>query len=426
MFDFNTQVTTFVAMKNLLTTLIVISTFQAFSQRPQTNLESDNVSSAESLQKLKWGTDSTFEVITWNIERFPKNGQTTIDSVGKIMSALNVDLWALQEIDDSNKLKQAIARLPDYKTAFGTGYFAGLAYVYNSKTLENVKISSLFTERQYWNPLPRAPLVLSFTYKDSSIKVINNHYKCCGNGTWDKSNPNDQESRRYKGHRLIMDYVDSLWKDERVMVVGDLNDILTDGRSNNIFQKELDDTSNYRFVDLSVAKDASKNWSYPTWPSHLDHILINQALIEQFKQSTTEVSCIQVDQNLPNKWSDYDRMISDHRPVGFKFEFLMNQTPKDTTIKDTTNSISVEFKVLIYSIYPNPTKSLLNIKLQGKQGVTKVEIRDVLGKIIVQKNTSENTTDIEWNFDLLFSGTYFVQFWENDNLLKTEKVIRTE
>ena len=58
--------------------------------------------------------------------------------------------------------------------------------------------------------------------------------------------------------------------------------------------------------------------------------------------------------------------------------------------------------------------------------MTKVEIRDVLGRIIVQKNTSENRTDIELNFDLLFSGTYFVQFWENDNLLKTEKVIRTE
>ena len=50
-----------------------------------------------------------------------------------------------------------------------------------------------------------------------------------------------------------MDYVDSLWKDERVILVGDLNDILTDGRSNNIFQNELDDTSNYRFADLSVA-----------------------------------------------------------------------------------------------------------------------------------------------------------------------------
>ena len=426
MFNFNTQVTTFAAMKNLLSILIVIYTFQAFSQKPQTNLKLENASSAESLQKLKWGTDSTFEVITWNIERFPKNGQTTIDSVGKIISALNLDLWALQEINDSNKLKQAIAKLPNYKAVFGTASFRGLAYVYNTKTMDSVEVFNIFSQRQYSSPLPRSPLIIKFKYKDSTIRVINNHYKCCGNGIWDKSNLNDEESRRYKGHRLIMDYVDSLWKDERVILVGDLNDILTDGRSNNIFQKELDDTSNYCFVDLSVAKDASKNWSYPTWPSHLDHILINRALIKQFKQPTTEVSCIQVDQNLPNKWSDYDRMISDHRPVGFKFEFLMNQTPKDTTIKDTTNSISKEGKVLNYSIYPNPTKSLLNIKIQGKQGVTKVEIRDVLGKIIVQKNTSENTTDIEWNFDLPFSGTYFVQFWENTNLLKTEKVIRTE
>ena len=123
MFNFNTQVTTFAAMKNLLSILIVIYTFQAFSQKSQTNLKLENASSAESLQKLKWGTDSTFEVITWNIERFPKNGQTTIDSVGKIISALNLDLWALQEINDSNKLKQAIAKLPNYKAVFGTASF---------------------------------------------------------------------------------------------------------------------------------------------------------------------------------------------------------------------------------------------------------------------------------------------------------------
>ena len=60
MFNFNTQVTTFAAMKNLLSILIVIYTFQAFSQKSQTNLKLENASSAESLQKLKWGTDSTF------------------------------------------------------------------------------------------------------------------------------------------------------------------------------------------------------------------------------------------------------------------------------------------------------------------------------------------------------------------------------
>jgi hypothetical protein len=35
-----------------------------------------NLSNAQNLNIPAFGTDSTFEAITWNIEWFPKNGQT--------------------------------------------------------------------------------------------------------------------------------------------------------------------------------------------------------------------------------------------------------------------------------------------------------------------------------------------------------------
>ena len=60
---------------------------------------------AQSLSNLSFGTDSTFEVVSWNIEWFPKNGQTSVNAVGEIIGALDIDVWALQEIDDSSKLK---------------------------------------------------------------------------------------------------------------------------------------------------------------------------------------------------------------------------------------------------------------------------------------------------------------------------------
>ena len=37
---------------------------------------------AQSLSDISFGTDETFEVVTWNIEWFPKNGTATADSVG--------------------------------------------------------------------------------------------------------------------------------------------------------------------------------------------------------------------------------------------------------------------------------------------------------------------------------------------------------
>ena len=47
---------------------------------------------AQDLDDLNFGTDETFEVMTWNIEWFPKNDQITVDYVTQIIQALDIDL----------------------------------------------------------------------------------------------------------------------------------------------------------------------------------------------------------------------------------------------------------------------------------------------------------------------------------------------
>ena len=41
---------------------------------------------------------------------------------------------------------------------------------------------------------------------------------------------------------------------------------------NNVFENILNDSNNYRFVDLPIAQGNNSEWSFPNWPSHLDHI----------------------------------------------------------------------------------------------------------------------------------------------------------
>ena len=48
------------------------------------------------------GTLETLDIITWNIQNFPKNSVTTIQSVADIINNLNVDVIALQEIENEN------------------------------------------------------------------------------------------------------------------------------------------------------------------------------------------------------------------------------------------------------------------------------------------------------------------------------------
>ena len=45
---------------------------------------------------LWFGEDETFEIMTWNLETFPKNNSTTLEYVKEIILAVDVDVIALQ------------------------------------------------------------------------------------------------------------------------------------------------------------------------------------------------------------------------------------------------------------------------------------------------------------------------------------------
>ena len=53
------------------------------------------VLSAQRIDDISFGADETLEVVTWNIERFPKNGETTMDYVVQVIETLNADVYAL-------------------------------------------------------------------------------------------------------------------------------------------------------------------------------------------------------------------------------------------------------------------------------------------------------------------------------------------
>ncbi|SVD40514.1 uncharacterized protein METZ01_LOCUS393368, partial [marine metagenome] len=57
----------------------------------------------------------------------------------------------------------------------------------------------------------------------------------------------------------------------------------------------------------------------PTWPSHLDHILITNELFDELDNS--DIQTIKIDEYLDGGWNEYDQNISDHRPVALKLDF---------------------------------------------------------------------------------------------------------
>jgi hypothetical protein len=120
---------------------------------------------------------------------------------------------------------------------------------------------------------------------------------------------------------MLDDFIQANYSGRKVLVVGDFNDSLTDIRSKNVFQNFLDAPESYLFVDMNIAKGPGSGWSFPSYPSHLDHILITAPLFDDYGGKETLVQVVPLHTFLRNGLTDYDPLISDHLPVVLKLGF---------------------------------------------------------------------------------------------------------
>jgi endonuclease/exonuclease/phosphatase family metal-dependent hydrolase len=276
---------------------------------------------AQNLEDLFFGDESSLDIATWNIEWFPKNDQVTVNYVTEIIELLDLDILAIQELDDTTMFDQMLENLPLYSGYYQSSWFAGLAYIYKTDLIEVNDIYEIYTTSPYWNAFPRSPMVLDVNFMGENYFIINNHFKCCGDGIIDFDDMSDEENRRYTAINLIKEYIDNNLPDNNVIVLGDLNDDIAESSSNNVFQEVLDDSTHYQFADLEIAQGNSSEWSFPNWPSHLDHILITNELFDS--ANNLEVQTIKIDEYLDGGWNEYDQNISDHRPVAMKLSLSL-------------------------------------------------------------------------------------------------------
>jgi endonuclease/exonuclease/phosphatase family metal-dependent hydrolase len=274
----------------------------------------DNESSA-SQSDGGFDTDETLDVVTWNIEEFPKNGQATVDAVVEILHGLDADIVAMQEISDVASFERMVDQMPGWEGYVESEWYAGLAYLYRTDVIEPGSHYEIYTTEEFWRAFPRSPQVMEFRFGAQEFVVINNHFKCCGDGLLDPDDPWDEETRRMDATHLLKAYIDTHFAQRRVIVLGDLNDSLTDVNPNNVFASLLNDPDNYRFADMGIAEGDSARWSFPNYPSHLDHILISGKLFDGVEHEDSSVLSFPVDEVFFDGWWEYDRTVSDHRPV---------------------------------------------------------------------------------------------------------------
>jgi exonuclease III len=362
----------------------------------------------QNFQNLSFGTDSTLEVVSWNIEWFPKNTQTTVNYVTQIIRALDVDVLALQEIKDTNRFKQMVATLDGYSCYFRSGYFAGLAYIYKHTVIEINDIYQIYTTNPYWKIFPRAPMVMDFNFMGENYIVINNHFKCCGDNVIDYNNPDDEEFRRLQATNLLKQYIDTYFDDRNVFIVGDLNDVINEPSHTNVFLSIINDQDNYRFADMPIAQGSSLYWSYPSWPSHLDHIIVTDELFDELERESTLVQTIRLDQYF-SSWYQYDQNVSDHRPVGIRF------------FTGYPSSIPEKVERQMLSVFPNPVSQTATVSFASTLETRSVKVFDMQGRVVFSSDIDASEREFQINTGGFPSGIYMVSVSEGESLVNSTR-----
>ncbi len=263
-----------------------------------------------------YGTDGTFEIMTWNIQSFPKSSTTTINLVAHIIKALKVDIVALQEIESASGFQTLLDELENWTGLRSTVAHGDdnllVAYVYDPSVITITDSYELFTNNS--NAFPRAPFVLECTWKGIQLVVINNHLKCCGDGIIEDDEW-DEEKRRQVASESLQVFIEDNFSSSKVILVGDLNDKITDPQYQNVFWNFISDPTHYEFGDMSIAEGSNYWWSWGNGSTHLDHILVTNELFDMFD----DVSSIRLQDYFDGGWNEYESFVSDHIPVAAKF-----------------------------------------------------------------------------------------------------------
>jgi hypothetical protein len=256
-----------------------------------------------------YGSASTVDIATWNIETFPLRTSSTVNYLNRIFRDLQVDLIGVQEISNPsyfNSLLDSLSDSPYSGVIAPRDNFLRLGFIYNRDVISVSNVDELFVG-DYDFPRPVLTAYVTFrkdnqTVFDFTFMIV--HLKAYGD-------PESQQRRRDACEKL-KEYIDTYIltsADPDVIVLGDWNDEVDDPVSDNVFQGFLDDPDHYRFLTRGLGSQVS----YPSYGSMIDHILISSDALGEYNGGVTQVLTLDLE------FGDYFTFISDHRPVLAKF-----------------------------------------------------------------------------------------------------------
>lgn len=272
------------------------------------------------------GTASTLDFANWNLEWFgdtqngPGNESMQLDNVQTVMSGLDMDLWAVEEVTSVPQFNDLLSQLPGYDgflandslVTDGAAYYSdfnnnelkvGLIYKTSLITVHSARVILKNYDYEFaGRPPVEVQLTATVNGVSEDLVVILLHAKA-GSATsdWD---------RRNTASAALKSYLDSTWPAAKVMVLGDFNDdvdVSITSSKPSPYKNFVDDAADYT-IETKVLSDAGET-STVNYSDMIDHQLSTNELIADYQDNTVQV--FPADQYIAN----YGQTTSDHYPV---------------------------------------------------------------------------------------------------------------
>jgi endonuclease/exonuclease/phosphatase family metal-dependent hydrolase len=242
-------------------------------------------------------------IVTWNLEAYPLTNQAEDQAVSLLQEMLP-DMVALQEISEPAAFEALVSRLDGYAGVMnndpGAYIRVGLLWRTDRVTVEDVE--TLFPSD--WYGFPRPPLkarVRITGQPDIDFVAVVLHLKA--------QLDNESQARRRDGCEKLDAWVraqQAAGPEQDFVLLGDLNDKVTDPPQWNVFTPFLDHPNNYVVLTLPAA--AAGNHTYIPFQSFIDHVIVTTDTLDEIGNGETEVLALE------DTIANY-RDLTDHRPV---------------------------------------------------------------------------------------------------------------
>lgn len=359
--------------------------------------------------------DNTLEIVTWNIEWFgnagngPEDDTKQFENVKTLVTTLDADVYAFQEISNPTLFNSLDEDLEDYEGVLANfSQSQKTAYLYKSSTIEFLD-SDLITTGMIQSDWAngRYPLLLHFNAtingETREIYAYNFHAKAFAEAS--------DYSQRLNASAQLKSYLDENRSDANVIVLGDFNDeiLLSSYNESESPYKNFDDDSEYTIVTKSLEEQGFTSYSRF---SMIDHIIFTSELSDEYFPGTERVEN-------PYYIGSFLSETSDHFPVWVRFQWgTITSTDEEQT--ELVKGIRLEQN------YPNPfnPSTTISYTLDATANVS-LEVYDLMGRkvsTLVQGRQTAGEQTINFDASTLASGVYVYRLVAGGEVL-TKKMI---